>query len=125
MADVLLGPTLPKTTNPVQPRQVSAYKSIPGVLGIHLDSNDFGFQFVLQDISLYLIRFDRNDLRLVRESANRFHQLNDPSLKLEFTGNPVGHLQVTAYHPTHPSYTLVRRNQDWSGFAFKRIKGTY
>lgn len=125
MADVLLGPKLSNTTYPRQPKQVGAYKSIPEVLGIYLDANNFNFQFVERDTSLYLIRFGRNDVQLVRESANIFHQVNDPSFKLEFTTDQIGHLQVTAYHPTHAPYTLGRSDQDWRGFDFDRINGTY
>ncbi|WP_177225993.1 hypothetical protein, partial [Arsenicibacter rosenii] len=66
-----------------------------------------------------------NDVQLVRESANTFHQLNDPGFKLEFTEDQPGDLQVTAYHPTHAPYTLGRSHHDWRGFAFDRINGTY
>ncbi len=125
MANVLLGPKLAETTNSRQPKQVGAYKAIADVLGIYLDTNDFSFQFAQRDTSLYLVRFGRNDVQLVRESANCFHQLNDPSFKLEFATDPMGHLQVTAYHPTHAPYTLGRRDQDWRGFNFGRINGTY
>lgn len=125
MANVLLRPTLAETPYPRQPKQVGDYKSIPDVLGIYLDGNAFSFQFVQRDTSLYLIRFGRNDTQLVRESANSFHQLSDPGFKLEFTPDQLGHLQVTAYHPTHAPYTLIRRDYDWREFAFEGLNGTY
>ncbi|UFH57775.1 serine hydrolase [Spirosoma sp. KNUC1025] len=125
MADLLLRTKLTETTTLRQPKQVGVYKAIPDVLGIYLNANDFSFQFIQRDTSLYLIRFGRNDVQLVRESANCFHQLNDPSFKLEFTTDQTGHLQVTAYHPTHAPYTLGRRDHDWQGFDLGRINGTY
>jgi len=125
MADVLLGPPLVKTPYSGQPNQAGPYKSIPDVLGIYWDDNAFSFQFVQRDSSLYLIRFGRNDTQLVRESANRFHQVSDPDFKLEFTKDRLGHLQVTAYHPSHTPYTLIRRDYNWRGFAFERINGSY
>lgn len=125
MADVLLESNLLKTTYLVQPKRIGEYVSTTAVSGIYLDTNELSFQFVERDSELYLVRFGRNDIQLVRESANIFHQSNDPSFKLEFRKDRVGHLQVTAYHPTHAPYTLARRDHDWRGFDFARINGTY
>ena len=125
MVDVLLGSTFSKATYLVQPERIGDYVSTTAVSGIYLGANELSFQFVERDTGLYLVRFGRNDIHLVRESANTFHQSNDPSFKLEFSRNRVGRLQVTAYHPTHAPYTLARRDHDWRGFDFERINGTY
>ena len=125
MVDVLLKSTFSKTTYSVQPERIGAYVSTTAVTGIYLDANELNFQFVERDTGLYLVRFGRNDIQLVRESANIFHQSNDTSFKLEFRKDRKGHLKVTAYHPTHPPYTLIRNDNDWRGFDFERINGTY
>jgi hypothetical protein len=34
-------------------------------------------------------------------------------------------MQVTAYYPKTPTFTLTRKNIDFSGFDYKAIDGTY
>ena len=64
-------------------------------------------------------------MKLVRESANVFQQWNDAPFKQEFTKNEKGKMQITAYYPTVPPFTLTRIESDWTGFDYKALNGQF
>ncbi len=125
MADLLLGIENKKVNHQLVPEREGSFVSIEAVLGTYQTENNFTFQFEKMDTSLVLLRSGRNDTRLVRESANVFHQWNDPSFKQEFTRNAKGEMQVTAYHTSHEPYSLLRTESDWNGFDEKSIEGVF
>lgn len=103
----------------------SAYKTEPDspgdnisaeeLLGTYMmDGSGTMFEFIESDDELYLRRSGRNDIKLVREASNIFHQWNDPAFKQEFTINGDGESQVTAYYTTHAPYTLTKISADLS-----------
>lgn len=73
------------------------------------------FEFIESEGELYLKRFDRNDIWLVREASNIYHQWNNPAFKQEFTTSAEGELQVTANYTDHEPYTLTNVMADLSG----------
>jgi CubicO group peptidase (beta-lactamase class C family) len=95
------------------------------VVGIYQTPGGFTFQLEKRDSSLFLIRSGRNDVRLVREGANVFHQWNDRAFKQEFLRNKEGAMELTAYYTTHAPYTLTRAEVDWNGFSFVSLEGAY
>lgn len=124
-ADVLLNLEDQRETFSTAPEKADAFVAIDDVPGSYQNENNFTFTFEKRDTSLFLIRSGRNDIRLERESANVFHQWNDPAFKQEFTYNAKGELQVTAYYTTHAPYTLTRASADWSGFDYTALNGKY
>ncbi len=125
MADVLLGLDTEEVPFSTLPEAVGDFVDGEEILGVYLLGQNTSFQFVQSDGELYLKRFGRNDIRLIREEKNIFHQWNDPAFKLAFTRNAGGELQVTAYYPTHPPYTLTRSDDDWNGFDFHSLDGRF
>lgn len=125
MADVILD--LKNVTNkyPTQPATVGSYVTEKDLLGIYLNDASFRFEFLEKDQELYLRRPGRNDIKLLRESDNVFHQWNDPAFKQEFKRNANGDLEVTAYYTTHAPYTLTKRDYDWTNFNYQQLNGTY
>lgn len=95
------------------------------ILGTYLSQGAFLFEFVQVDGKLFLRRNDRNDVQLERESANVFHEVNDPKFKQEFVKNENNEMQVTAYHNTHAPYSLTRVKCDFTGFNFQSLNGTF
>lgn len=124
-ADVLLNLDNQRETFLIAPEKAGAFVAIDDLTGSYQNEHNFTFTFEKRDTSLFLIRSGRNDIRLERESANVFHQWNDPAFKQEFTYNEKGELQVTAYYTTHAPYTLTRASADWSGFDYTVLNGTY
>lgn len=125
MADVLLNRAPGAVNFPTQPAAPGPFVPVEEALGIYLNESAFSFRFVEQEGDLYLKRWGRNDIRLVRESDNVFHQWNDPAFKQEFRRNDRGEMEVTAYYTTHTPYTLTRENVDWSGFDFRALAGRF
>jgi len=125
MADVLLGLEEEEPSFATQPAAVGDSVAVKDILGTYLLGHNSSFQFVQAADTLYLKRLGRNDIKLIREAANVFHQWNDSAFRMAFTRNAIGEMQVTAYYPTHPPYTLIRGNSDWSGFEFHSLDGQF
>lgn len=106
------------------PEKVGSYVAIKDVVGMY-EINGSIWQFVERNGDLYLLRSGRNDMKLVREADNVFQQWNDAPFKQEFTKNDQGEMQVTAYYPKTPTFTLTRKNRDFSGFDYPSLNGTY
>lgn len=125
MADVVLGIENTKETFLTKPQAVGSFVSVEDILGIYQNENDFTFQFEKRNDELFLIRFGRNDIKILRESGNVFHQSNDPDFKQEFKRNAKGEMEVTAYYTSHAPYTLRKLNVDWSNFDYKKLEGNF
>lgn len=124
-ADVILGFESQPENFATKPATIGSFVSINEAVGVYQNESDFTFTFEKRDTSLFLIRSGRNDIRLERESANVFHQWNDPDFKQEFTYNDKNELQVTAYYTTHAPYTLTKASANWTGFDFYSLDGTF
>ena len=76
MVDALLGIDPTVKTFMTEPEEIGAHVAIEDVLGIY--QTDFGYimKFVKKDGDLYMQRFGRNDIKLLRESDNIFYQWN-------------------------------------------------
>lgn len=125
MADVLLKIDTEKAEFPIKPESIGAKVEINEVLGTYLTDNNYYFQFEEREGDLYLLRSGRNDMKLVREADNIFHQWNDDAFKQEFTQNDKGEMQVTAYYPTVPPFTLTRSESDWRNYNYIALNGIY
>jgi len=125
MADIVLDLPTALGQFATEPVEVGKYLAESDIVGTYLDENNTSFQFVLQDEALYLKRLGRNDTRLVRESANIFHQWNDSAFKQEFKRNDQGEMEVTAYYTSHAPYTLRRPECDWKNFSYQGLNGQY
>lgn len=124
-AAVLLGLKNTKPSYLMAPLNVGLPVSEKDIIGTYQTDDDFTFRFELRGADLFLIRFGRNDTKLVRESANVFHQWNDSAFKQEFKLNAQNEMEVTAYYTTHTPYTLKRINSNWKGFDFKLLNGRF
>lgn len=124
-ADVILGFESQPESFATKPAAIGGFVSIDEAAGVYQNENDFTFTFEKRDTSLFLIRSGRNDIRVERESANVFHQWNDPDFKQEFTYNSKHELQVTAYYTTHAPYTLTKASANLTGFDFHSLDGTF
>jgi len=83
------------------------------LLGTYLtDGSTMTFQFLEKEDGIYLRRSGQNDIRLVREASNIFHQWNDRAFKLEFTTTGAGGRRVAAYYTTHAPYSLEKVTAD-------------
>lgn len=78
--------------------------------GLYLTEAGFSFEFLQQPTGFYLRRYGRNDVLLERVSGQLWRQQYDTSFQLAFTKRNTGDLQVTAYHPSHAPYSLVKNN---------------
>lgn len=125
MADIFL--SFPKTSHSfiTQPTTTGSFVREEDITGIYLTQNNFSFQFEWLNNQLILKRSGRNDIVLERESANVFHQKNDPAFKQEFQMNKKGEMQVTAYYTTHAPYTLTRPTALWDGFDIHTWYGSF
>ncbi len=125
MADILLGIEPGHQSYLTKPANTGKYLTQDEVLGAYQTDNHFTFRFEMRDTSLFLLRAGRNDTRLLRESANVFHQWNDPAFKLEFKPNAQNEMEVTAYYTTHAPYSLKRVNANWSGYNYEKLNGIF
>lgn len=125
MADVILGNHTQKEQFLTSPAKTDAFVTPEETTGVYQTENGFTFEIEIRESSLFLRRTGRNDIRLVRESANVFHQWNDPAFKQEFNKNAKGEMQVTAYYTTHAPYTLTRPSVNWEGYSFQALNGQY
>ncbi|MBC8754769.1 serine hydrolase [Kordia sp. YSTF-M3] len=125
MADVLLNKTNEKETFRITPETVGAKVKIEDVLGIYRTEGGYIMKFEKRDGDLYMLRSGRNDMKLIRESANVFQQWNDAPFKQQFTKNEQGIMQITAYYPTVKPFTLTRIESDLSTFNFKALNGIF
>ena len=78
--------------------------------GLYLTETGFAFEFLQKQTGFYLRRYGRNDILLERVSGQLWRQQYDTSFQLEFTKGASGALQVTAYHPSHAPYSLVKNS---------------
>lgn len=125
VADVILNKTTEKETFPIVPAEVGEKVSVQDILGIYRTKSGYIMKFEEREGNLYMIRSGRNDIKLLRESANVFHQWNDAPFKQEFTRNKEGVMQITAYYPTVKPFTLTRIESDLSAFNFNTLNGTF
>lgn len=125
MADVVLGLKKDISYWLTQPQKEGAFVSEKEILGIYSTENDFTFRFENVDGKILLKRIGRNDVELVREATNIFHQKYDPAFKQEFTRNKNGSLQVTAYYTSHAPYSLTKQSADFTGFDYTSFDGNY
>lgn len=125
MANVILGLENQKNTYLTKPAKSGNFTSVDDILGVYQTENGFTFQFEKRGEDLFLIRFGRNDTKLVRESDNIFQQWNDADFKQEFKLNSKGEMEVTAYYTSHAPYTLRRINSDWKEFNYKALEGKF
>ncbi len=125
MADVVLHLKSSEAYLITKPPKIGEYVSEDEILGTYLTVSDFAFTFEKKDGQLYLKRIGRNDVEIVREAENKFHQKFDPDFKQEFTTNSRGELQVTAYYINHDPYSLTKVNPIEDSFDFKSINGEY
>ncbi len=126
VSNIIMGKSESGETSLVQskPETVGPKVETDEILGTYL-AGGFFFEFIQSKGELYLRRDGRSDVRLERESANVFHEVDDPKFKQEFVRNEDGELQVTAYHNTHAPYSLTRVSCDWNGHDYESIDGTY
>ncbi len=124
-ADVLLGFDSKKKSYPIKPKKAGDFISIDDVVGTYQTKGGYIFQFEKRGGKLYLVRFGRNDIEVVREADNIFQQWNDAAFKQEFKKNEKGEMQITAYYTTHAPYTLTRIDSDWKGFDFNSLDGKF
>lgn len=125
MADVIFNLKSTETYLATKPASPGKYIDEDEILGTYLDENDFAFTFEKIENELFLKRIGRNNVELEREADNIFRQKFDPAFKQEFTRNPHGQLQVTAYYVNHSPYTLTKTSKIESGFDFKSLNGDY
>ncbi|AXG72067.1 D-aminopeptidase [Kordia sp. SMS9] len=125
MADVLLNKTSEKETFAIVPAAVGAKVTTKDILGTYRTEGGYIMKFEEREGKLYMIRSGRNDIELVREDDNIFHQWNDAPFKQEFTKNKKGAMQITAYYPTVPPFTLTRIESDLSKFDYTALNGSF
>lgn len=125
MADVLFDLKTDKEYLITEPSTIGNYVNEEEILGTYLTNNDFAFTFFAKDGKVYLKREGRNDVELVREADNIFHQKFDPAFKQEFTTNANGDKLVTAYYINHAPYTLQKVESIAAGFDFGKFNGVY
>ena len=106
------------------PEKIGPYVAIKDIVGIY-EVNGFIWQFEERNGDLYLLRSGRNDMKLIREADNVFQQWNDAPFKQEFTKNEKGEMQVSAYYPKTPNFTLTRKNIDLTRFDYEAINGNF
>ncbi|PTX62656.1 CubicO group peptidase (beta-lactamase class C family) [Kordia periserrulae] len=125
LADVLLGKKEEKADFPIVPASVGAKVSTRDILGLYRTDGGYTMEFEERNGKLYMIRSGRNDIELLREADNIFHQWNDKAFKQEFTKNSDGVMQITAYYPTVPPFTLTRIESDLSQFDVTSLNGSF
>ncbi|WP_046757663.1 serine hydrolase domain-containing protein [Kordia jejudonensis] len=125
MADVMLNKTDEKETFAIVPATVGEKVTEEDILGIYRTEGGYIIKFEKRDGKLYMIRSGRNDIELLREDDNIFHQWNDAPFKQEFTKNKDGVMQITAYYPSVPPFTLTRIESDLSTFDFTSLNGSF
>lgn len=108
VADIILAKAASNPNYLIKPSSIGAYVAEEDLIGTYLTKDNFAFRFELRDSAIYLKRFGRNDIKLVRESANIFHQWNDPAFKQEFKRNANNEIEVTAYYTSHAPYSLTK-----------------
>ncbi|SHG73838.1 serine hydrolase domain-containing protein [Winogradskyella jejuensis] len=106
------------------PEKVGPYVSIKDVVGVY-EINGYIWELEERNGDLYLLRSGRNDMKLIREADNIFQQWNDAPFKQEFTKNEKGEMQVSAYYPNTPNFTMTRKDIDLKGFDYKAINGSF
>ncbi len=125
MADVLLDKTGEKEAFAIVPAAIGEKLTTEDILGLYRTKGGYIMKFEQREGKLYMIRMGRNDIELVREADNIFHQWNDAPFKQEFTKNEDGVMQITAYYPTVPPFTLTRIESDLSKFDFMSLNGSF
>jgi len=126
IADILLGTEIKKESYLTEPDKIGAHVELSDITGTYQYGEDGGlFKFVDRDGELFLLRYGRNDTKLLRESANVFHQWNDPAFKLEFTRAYDSNMIVTAYYHEPAPFSLTRIQADFTGYNFEAIEGNF
>ena len=125
MVDVLMGMDPSVNDFIIEPEKIGSYISIQDVLGTYQTKLGYIMKFVERDGNLYLQRSGRNDIKLVRETDNVFHQWNDTPFKQEFTKNEKGEMMITAYYPSVAPFSLTKIQSDFTRFDFKSLNGKF
>jgi len=125
MVDVFFDLKTDKEYLITEPSTLGKYVNEEEILGTYLTNNDFAFTFFAKDGKVYLKREGRNDVELVREADNIFHQKFDPAFKQEFTTNANGDKLVTAYYINHAPYTLRKVESIAADYDFGKFNGAY
>jgi len=125
IADALLFEDAPKTEYPLGPDVIGDRLPEADILGTYLDGSDYYYHFVVREGTLLLERNNRNPVALEWETGNIYHEINDPAFKQVFTRTLSGNLEVTAYYPQHNPFTFIKSKNDWAGYDFSGIAGTY
>jgi hypothetical protein len=125
MADVMLNKTDEKESFAIVPAAIGEKVTDEDILGIYRTEGGYVMKFEKRKGKLYMIRLGRNDIELVREADNVFQQWNDAPFKQEFTKNEEGAMQITAYYPSVPPFTLTRIESDLSTFDFTSLNGSF
>ncbi|MHA4846589.1 serine hydrolase domain-containing protein [Flavitalea antarctica] len=125
MADVVLNLNQHSQKKVLTPELPGPWVTPKDLEGIYQTEAGFTFRLQVRDTALFLMRSGRNDIRLVREAANIFHQWNDSTFKQEFIKNAAGQMELTVYHTSHSPYTLLRLETNWDSFDLTMPNGEY
>ncbi|MEO9484163.1 MAG: serine hydrolase domain-containing protein [Ekhidna sp.] len=121
---ILTGAIAP-SPKPRKPQTVEAFVSIDSLLGTYKTPGGYYYRFVMRSDTLFLERADRNPVAIEHEEGNIYHEINDPAFQQAFTIDPKLGMQITAYYPTHDSYTLTKEDITWEGYDYEKLNGTY
>ncbi len=123
--EILTGKSFFATSSPRTPQTIGDFVSIDDLLGTYKTPFGYYYRFVTKSDTLYLERSNREPVALEHEEGNIYHEIADPDFQLEFTTDPELGKQITAYYPTHDSYTLTREDINWEGHDYEKVNGKY
>ena len=110
---------------PLAPEELGKPLPEDDFAGTYATSWGYFFRFRRDGEDLILERAEREDVRLVKENDNLYHEKNDPVFKQHFTFDPERGYEITAYHTSHQPYTLTKQAVDWTGYDPTDIEGKY
>lgn len=114
-----------KISSSRKPESIGNFVSIDSLVGTYKTPFGYYYRFVTVEDSLFLERTNREPVALEHEKGNIYHEINDPAFQLAFTTDPELGMQITAHYPTHDPYTLTKQTQDWQGYNYLKLNGTY
>lgn len=124
-ADIIFGLENTVPGYPLAPAATGRFVSEQQVAGVYKTTSGYLFQFELREEEVWLIRPGRNDVLLERAGPNVFQEKNDPTFKQAFSRDSAGRMTVTAYHPTHAPYSLVREENNGNSYNPDALSGTF
>ncbi|WP_462250909.1 serine hydrolase domain-containing protein [Ekhidna sp.] len=122
--EILSGTTFP-APSPRKPQTIGNFVSVEELLGTYKTSGGYYYRFVERSDTLFLERTNREPVALEHEKGNIYHEINDPDFQQQFTIDPEVGMQVTAYYPTHDSYTLTKHDISWEDYDYAKLNGKY